>query len=576
MKKIFLFFTLFFALISNNTKLFAEYFTISNYEVKAKLNQDASIDITEILDVNFSTSRHGIFRKIPYKYKIQELPEATQKANRQMNSQGYTTTYITNVSVEDWNYETSSAGDYKIIKIGSADKLIAGKQQFIIHYTVLNAINFFDNHSEFYFNLIGQEWETPINKGNITIELYKSLPAIPEFFVATGSFGSKQNNSQANWEGNQQLKIETTQALEPNQGVTVGIMLPQGFLTQQNLALKGIGFLGIPALLLALLWGLYKKFGKDEDFSVAVEYYPPNNLNPSEAGIIIDDKLHDRDLTALIPYWGAAGIISIEEIESSGILNYFKSRDYKINKLKDLPADAPKYEKTMFNGMFFNYTSVLLSSLKNKFYPKMERAREELDDEIVRRSYYVPNTRGFASFLKILSIILLIGGGIGAFIGFSTNNLYLPWVGVSIAISGIICFLFGRVMPKKAPLGLEIYKKLCGFKLFVQDAELPKLEAFIKEDPNYFDKTLPYAIVFDLANKWAGKFKDLGVPPPNWYCGGSYYNTQLFMSDLDNTMRDIGNTLTSAPSSSGTSGGSFSGGGGFSGGGFGGGGGGSW
>lgn len=130
-------------------------------------------------------------------------------------------------------------------------------------------------------------------------------------------------------------------------------------------------------------------------------------------------------------------------------------------------------------------------------------------------------------------------------------------------------------MPKKAPVGMEAYKKLYGFKMFVEDAEKNRLEAFLREDPHYFDKTLPYAIVFDLTEQWANKFKDLTVPPPEWYSGNRPFVVHHFVNDMDNSMRTMGNTFTSTPPS--TSGGSgFGGGGGFSGGGFGGGGGSSW
>ena len=131
-------------------------------------------------------------------------------------------------------------------------------------------------------------------------------------------------------------------------------------------------------------------------------------------------------------------------------------------------------------------------------------------------------------------------------------------------------------MPKKAPKGLESYRHLDGFRLFIKDAEMPRLETFLKEDPQYFDKTLPYAIVFDLVDTWSDKFKDLTVPPPQWYHSSTPgpFTTSVFTHDLSRAMRNTGNTFSSTPSSSG-SGGSFSGGG-FSGGGFGGGGGSSW
>jgi uncharacterized membrane protein YgcG len=99
----------------------------------------------------------------------------------------------------------------------------------------------------------------------------------------------------------------------------------------------------------------------------------------------------------------------------------------------------------------------------------------------------------------------------------------------------------------------------------------------LKQDENYFDKVLPYAIVFDIADKWKDKLEGLDIPPPRWYSGNyTTFSTLAFMNSLDSSMQQMSTTFYSSPSSSGSSGGSFSGGGGFSGGGFGGGGGSSW
>ena len=41
-------------------------YTISNYEVEMNLYADGSMDVQETINVNFSESRHGIYRTIPF------------------------------------------------------------------------------------------------------------------------------------------------------------------------------------------------------------------------------------------------------------------------------------------------------------------------------------------------------------------------------------------------------------------------------------------------------------------------------------------------------------------------------
>lgn len=168
-----------------------EAFDITHYQVHVKVNNDASMDIVERINVHFFESRHGLYRKIPFKYPIQQLPSGTEKAHRQMESAGYTTTIVMDIAVDGWKFSTSTEGDYKVLKIGSAKKYVDGDQEYVIHYKILNAINFFSDHSELYFNLIGNGWATGIAKVDYTIELANGLPAIPEFFVASGVMGLK-------------------------------------------------------------------------------------------------------------------------------------------------------------------------------------------------------------------------------------------------------------------------------------------------------------------------------------------------------------------------------------------------
>jgi uncharacterized membrane protein len=153
------------------------------------------------------------------------------------------------------------------------------------------------------------------------------------------------------------------------------------------------------------------------------------------------------------------------------------------------------------------------------------------------------------------------------------------WACISLILAGLVMIIIGAFMSKKTQKGTALYQKLLGFKEFIKSVEKDRLQEFLKQDENYFDKVLPYAIVFDMADRWKDKLKGLDVPPPKWYSGyygSSGFNTALFMNSLDHSMTAMTNSFYSSPHSSGSSGSSFGGGGGFSGGGFGGGGGSSW
>ena len=572
MKKVvvLLFFTLFFKYSRAQ-----EAFTITHYHVNLKVNKNASLDITENLNVHFTEERHGIIRSIQYQYPMEKLPAGIEKAERQMHANGYTRIFIENIKVPGHNFSTSKSGDFENIKIGSADKYINGDQHYTIKYTILNAINFFKNHSELYFNVIGNQWETTIDSADFQIELPQALPDTPYYFVATGIFGSKENNTVTHWQSNKILYGHTTQKLNPYEGLTVGISFPNGFLIKQNYTLRGIWWLLLPVFVFFGMYLVWKKWGKDADVTVQTEYYPPENVSPSVSGYIIDNKLDRRDLTALVPYWGAGGYLRVNEIEKTSLLGLIKNHEYEFIKLKDLPATVPQFEKTLFDGIFETGDKVKLSDLKNVLYTTMNKAKSQLETEIKTEDYYVVYSRTMGCVFPFLGI-LAVAVGFFALVDDWQEKL---WLGVALIASGIILISFGVFMTKKTKKGTLLYQKLLGFKEFIKSVEKDRLQEFLKQDENYFDKVLPYAIVFDMADKWKDKLKGLDVPPPKWYSGnyaGANFNTLMFMNSLDHSMNQMTQTFYSAPSSSGTSGGSFSGGGGFSGGGFGGGGGSSW
>jgi uncharacterized membrane protein len=290
------------------------------------------------------------------------------------------------------------------------------------------------------------------------------------------------------------------------------------------------------------------------------------------AGYIIDDGLDKRDLTALIPYWGAGGYLQVKETEKKTLLGLIKYSEYEFIKLKDLPPTVPSFERTLFNGIFATGNTVALDSLKNVLYVTMNKAKRELESEVDKSAYYVKYSRG-------LVYLYLFTGTV--FLGYSIFQLIVNWGSpfwfpVAAAASGIIIICFGIYMAKKTPKGTELYQQLAGFKEFIKMVDKDRLALFLKEDEHYFDKVLPFAIVFDVADTWKDKLEGLDVPPPTWYVGNYHgFNTHIFLNNLDHSMNKMSESFYSAPSSSGSSGGSF-GGGGSSGGGFGGGGGSSW
>jgi hypothetical protein len=262
------------------------------------------------------------------------------------------------------------------------------------------------------------------------------LPQVP--------VGSKANNTETQWNDNKTFSGHTTKLLDPYEGVTLGIVFPKDFLIQQNYQSKGIEWLLLPVAFFIIMFLVWRRWGKDERPTVQTEYYPPENTIPSVSGYVIDNKLDRRDLTALVPYWGAGGYIEVHEAQNSALFGLIKNKEYTFIRLKHLPESAMTFEKTLFNGIFESGDTVKLSSLKDKLYKAMYKAKKQLQEEIDNSEYYFKNSNAIGILLIVIAIAM-IAYGVFALI----NSEGFWWKGIAFVASGIITVIFGVFMTKK-------------------------------------------------------------------------------------------------------------------------------
>lgn len=186
---------------------FAENFYIKNYEVNIDVNNTNNAHITETIDTYFTINSHGIIRSIPTK-----------------NDE------ITNIFVNE-NYKVVHEDNNYLIKIGSPDLYIKGNHTYKISYDY----NFIDHNNEFYFNIIGTDWNTKINHVSFNIKLPMTIDR-SKVGLSVGKYGSKGFSEGAKYTimGNM-VKGEIFRQLEPNEGVTIRIKYPEEHVSKNNI-----------------------------------------------------------------------------------------------------------------------------------------------------------------------------------------------------------------------------------------------------------------------------------------------------------------------------------------------------
>jgi uncharacterized membrane protein len=337
----------------------------------------------------------------------------------------------------------------------------------------------------------------------------------------------------------------------------------------------------LPLVTLAGMWILWRYKGRDPEagMSVAPMYEPPPGISPAEAGTLLDDSIHPRDITSTMVDLAVRGYIKIEETAEKVLL--FTQRDYVFHLLKPREqwgAELAPHERVMLENVFPGGTDTRLSSLKNRFYSAVPVIRQDIMAGLKNKGLYLLDPDSANGYSVVAAIGILIPFAILQFTGWANFFNSIPLLIACTVISVVIWFLFARQMTAKTVKGARTRIAVLGFQEFMNRVDAERLK---RMPPTTFEKYLPYAMALGVEHHWAQAFAGIVKDPPQWYAGpgGGYpgvFNPIFFSSSMHSMASDMHQVFVSAPraSSSGSGfGGGGGGGGGFSGGGFGGGGG---
>lgn len=538
------------------TRAQAEYFTITRYDIIITFDAEGTAVFDETIEVMFSEPRHGLFRFIPLKDIIDGKPVVR---------------IIKEIEVEGFKYSTSKENDNIVIKIGDANKYVDGKQTYHIKYKVLNPLNFFKDHSEFYWDLLGINWPVSIDSASFVLSFPEQVNlSRNQIYAYTGAAGDTTMDVRL-VVNPRRVEGKRSSAFTAYEGMTVAVFFPaETFkgMTGWNYFIHRHGLLLAPIIF--IFGGLAARFAaRNRKQTIMTEFFPPEGISPAIAGGFVDHSVDNNDVLCLIPHLANKGYMRLEVKEGTG---FFKKDEITFYKLKEAGSELFEFEKSFFNALFATGSVVELDDLKDKFHSHMTGVKSSVKGWIMLQGWYEADQKKMGCIIAIAGLIALGWGVIAVFV---RQNLD----GFALIGTGLLMFYFASKFNKRSPEGNETYRKLEGFRQFVKKAERPVIEKLMKEDPSYYDKTMAFALAFGYLKQWNNQFEGLLTQPPSWYGGpmmhGAYLNQSWanFSESFPSEINSIGSVFSSTPSSSGSGGG---GGGGFSGGGSGGGGGGSW
>ncbi len=533
--------------------------SIAQFQANYTINTDGSVAVVETITYDFDNSeRHGLFRTLSLRHA--ESATAWYK-NRDIL---FTITDVTRDGVRE-PYTIEGSTDQPKIKIGDGDVTITGQHTYQISYKLQGTLSYHDDGGvELYWNVTGNDWEVPLESVVVTVA---GVPVTTGFCYRTGQecLGELETDT---------YTVHAT-TLRPGEELTIAVALPPEAVAKTVFESLRLELLFLPLMFFIVgstLIALHRyRRQYDDGATIVVEYEPYAEVEPMMAGILLDNTLDARDISAGIMYLAEQGFFKIKQTERP-VLWLFNVKDYEVTLCRPVSDISSAFLLEIAQLMFAPNdvvgTVVPLSAIK--YDPRRQQAnqtrltalRKAINNDLKQAGYYEYSTLSFWMILAFMNASLVF-------------SMFLYFFTVPVIVSAFIwCVLICGVMygfgtfRRQTAKSFTAARHLAGFKLFlsVTDRERFAFHNAPERNPEQFMQFLPYAVAFGVEDAWANIFADMEISNPTWY--ESQAGTPFAAAAL---AHDIGAFSTAVASST-----RASGGGGSAGGGGGGGGGGSW
>ena len=513
-----------------------------------------------------------------------------------------------NVATDYSSKTTESQGGREAelnIRIGDPNRTIsAPTATYVLSYDVTGAMRSFNGYDEFF-------WDGP-GFGNPLIKDVKITTTVPGGAQGVNCFtGPPRSTTRCETadytEGGKATFGQTN--VQPGAGVSIGVKIKPGLVADNKphvepngsklspaervgaFALAGVSLLiAIGSPIVGVLW--WRKNGRDQryaglppgmvplagqesqivpndpDIPIPVAFSPPK-IPVAEAGLLIDGQVDARETAATIIDLAVRGALTVQS---------YRDDEFQVTLVDPSKATAP-HETVLLTSLFDGEAPGATRDLSDRgsLVAAHDRMRESVRNQVASRGWFrkVPSAAAAGGFgFGIIAIAVFAAFAVG----FWLLLLLIPLLPIIITLAVIRTKL---KRGQRTAEGRAVCDQVEGFKTYLATAEADQLK--FEEGEDIFSKYLPWAIIFELADRWAkicGDLVAMGRLPnatPYWYIGNyqmAAFNTSFLTSSLTSAATPVASS--SGAGGTGFGGGSSFGGGGFSGGGGGGGGSGSW
>jgi hypothetical protein len=320
-----------------------------------------------------------------------------------------------------------------------------------------------------------------------------------------------------------------------------------------------IWYLLVPILLAAYYFAALSWIRRSNPLgAVVIQYSPPLNLSPAAMRYVLTGEFDEKEVAAAVVHLAARGLIRFE-----GLDQYYSVSRTSAEAPPDLPPEELAVYRVMFNldgggtdpfpGRLRTYEELahqayLLPPVEDKKFQLLAGAVTKSLKAFTEQKYFTPNFRYIAP-AAIISLFLLFlrvqhpAVALLAAVGFTFAALYFDaggpsWpenpagmagvAGVRLVIllfsliifavlkSGSLTYLLSTIatvcihlylvpqMRGRTPLGRELLSKIEGYREFLKEVELDRMQRLKMPAwvPTRATECLAYAIALDLGAAW--------------------------------------------------------------------------
>jgi hypothetical protein len=426
-----------------------------------------------------------------------------------------------------------------------------GVDEVRLVYSVRNAIEFHPDHDRLLWDA-GEGWRG--DSGNVTLFVQVPPEVVPNFTAQAYLRGHGLLPVRESSAGPDRIWFEAP-LLSAGDDLVIDVALPTGVIQEPAVTQRITWFIGansivlLPLVVLVVMLVLrsVKGIPEEDSASIVPRYEPPAGLTPAEVGLLVDDSLDPRDVTATIIDLAVRKYVRLEQgTPDEGV--EFAGQDFVLRLLRPIAEwnDLQPHEQTVLFHTFYGGEWTKLSSLTLRFYAVVPVIRLQLCARLRSRGFYWVDPEK-APLLRLFNVAVLCA------ILYAVQIAGLFWFAdswllsvLAIGASALIVHLLGRHLTAKTLKGMRAYREIRGFRDFLNSVERDRLERL---PADLFERCLPYAMALGVEHHWADAFSGMALGPPDWFNSDrpEVFNTARLARVLDLFSNQTRQTLTVKP-----------------------------